>query len=105
VHKNIPRSQIFESLRHSSTYTKHKRVRHTFLRRKVNVHTSQYLWQTDLIIINKHAKQNKNYQYLLTVIDTFSKKVYVEPIKRKTGLDVTSAFANIIKKRTLNQRS
>jgi len=98
VHKNVPRSKILESLHTSSTYTKHKRVRHTFLRRKVNVHTSNYLWQADLIILNKYAKQNKNYQYLLTVIDTFSKKAYVEPIKRKTGLDVTSAFADILKK-------
>jgi len=98
IHKNVPSSQILKALQSSSTYTKHKNVRHTYSRRKVNVHTSNYLWQVDLIILNKYAKVNKNFNYLLTVIDTFSKKAYVEPIKRKTGGDVTIAFSTIIRK-------
>ncbi|ODM87099.1 putative uncharacterized transposon-derived protein F54H12.3, partial [Orchesella cincta] len=97
IHQTIPASKIKEALQTSSTYTKHKRVLHTFLRRKVNVHTSNYLWQADLIILNKYAKQNKNFKYLLTVIDVFSKKAYVAAIKNKTGLDVTDAFSTILK--------
>jgi hypothetical protein len=48
------------------------------------------------------AKQNKGYNYILTVIDTFSKFSWVIPVKNKTGDLVTSAFQNILKSRQPN---
>ena len=38
-------------------------------------------------------------KYLLTVIDIFSKFVWIVPLKRKTGQEVANAFSSILKER------
>jgi len=43
------------------------------------------------------VKFNDNYKYILSVIDVFSKFVYVIPLKSKTGTDVGSVFLSIFK--------
>src|SRR5215510_9206841 len=43
------------------------------------------------------AKFNDNYNYLLTIIDVFSKYVHLIPLKSKTGPAVTSAFLSVFK--------
>ena len=44
-------------------------------------------------------KDNNGIKYLLTVIDIFSKFVWIAPLKRKTGQDVANAFSRILKER------
>ena len=39
------------------------------------------------------------YIYLLTVIDIFSKFVWIVPLKRKTGQEVANTFSSILKER------
>ena len=45
------------------------------------------------------SKDNNGIKYLLTVIDIFSKFVWIIPLKRKTGQEVTNAFSRILKER------
>ena len=45
------------------------------------------------------SKDNNEIKYLLTVIDIFSKFVWIARLKRKTGLDVANAFSRILKGR------
>ena len=45
------------------------------------------------------SKDNNGIKYLLTVIDIFSKFVWIIPSKRKTGQEVASAFSRILKER------
>ena len=40
---------------------------------------------------------------MLTVIDIFSKFVWIVPLKRKTGQEVASAFLRILKERKPNK--
>ena len=54
-------------------------------------------WVADLIEVQTLAKQDKGYRYILMVIDAFSKHARAQPIKKKTGKDVTDAFAKILK--------
>ena len=82
-------------LQAQDTYTKNKNVRHKFKRRKIIVPHSMYLWQADLIILSNIGKINRGYKYILTVIDCFSRKAAAVPLKRKTGKDVTFAFAKV----------
>lgn len=42
-------------------------------------------FQADLCDMQALAKQNDGFKYLLMVIDVFSKKAYVQPLKNKTG--------------------
>ena len=45
------------------------------------------------------SKDNNGIKYLLTVIDIFSKFVWIIHIKRKTGQEVVNAFLRILKER------
>ena len=44
-------------------------------------------------------KDNNGIKYLLTVIDVFSKFVWIVPLKRKAGQEVADAFSRILKER------
>ena len=44
-------------------------------------------------------KDNNGIKYLLTVIDIFSKFVWIVPLKRKTGQKVANVFSRILKER------
>ena len=73
----------------------HRQARKNFKRRRVIMKGIDDLWQADLVEMNNYIKVNNGYRYLLTVIDTFSKKAWGEAIKNKTGEDVTKAMKNI----------
>ncbi|KAI8123526.1 putative uncharacterized transposon-derived protein F54H12.3 [Lucilia cuprina] len=47
--------------------------------------------------MGNYSTYNKNYRYLLTVIDTFSKFAWGAPLKTKTGPEVVQAMDNIFK--------
>ena len=51
----------------------------------------------DLVEVQSIAKQNKGFRYILVIIDEFSKYAWAQPIKKKTGKDVTEAFVKILK--------
>ena len=53
----------------------------------------------DLIDMQAFSKENNGIKYLLTVIDIFSKFVWIIPLKLKTGLEVANAFSRILKER------
>ena len=56
-------------------------------------------WATDLIDMKAFPKDNNGIKYLLTVIDVFSKFVWIVPLKRKTGQEVANTFSRILKER------
>ena len=45
------------------------------------------------------SKDNNGIKYFLTVIDIFSKFVWIVPLKRKTGQEVANAFSRILTER------
>ena len=57
------------------------------------------IWAADLIDMPAFSKDNNEIKYLLTVIDIFSKFVWIVPLKRKTGQEVVNAFSRILKER------
>lgn len=74
----------------------HKAARRNFLRRPVVLKGVDDLWQADLMDIQNLSKYNKGYNYILVVIDCFSKYAWMEPLKTKNKLDVTRAFKKIL---------
>ena len=57
------------------------------------------IWDADLIDMQTFSKDNNGLKYLLTVIDIFSKFVWIVPLKRKPGQEVANAFSRILKER------
>lgn len=76
----------------------HKQARKYYPRRHVNVKGIDDLWQADLVDMQAYATENKDFKYLLTVIDVFSKKAYVRPILNKSAKIVTEAMNDIFQK-------
>ena len=47
--------------------------------------------------MQEFSNDSNGIKYLLTVIDIFSKFVWITPLKRKTGQEVANAFSKILK--------
>lgn len=73
----------------------HRSARKNFIRRKTDMVGIADTYQIDLVEMIPHAKENRNFKYILTVIDIFSKYAWAIPIKTKTAKDVTYAMESI----------
>ena len=74
-------------------------MRHKFKTRRVIVGKIDDQWQADLVDMQKLKSFNNNINYILTIIDIFSKHAWAIPIKKKTGEEITKAFTNVFKER------
>ena len=70
----------------------HKSKRKRFRRRKVISLTPDEIWAADLCDLRRYKSVNKQYVYLLMVIDVFSKYAWVVPLRNKTGAVVANAL-------------
>jgi transposase InsO family protein len=93
----IPKSSVEEWLHSQDVYTLHKPIRHRFKTRRVIVSGIDDQWQADLVEMRNN--KDRGYNYILTVIDVFSKFAWAVPIKRKTGDEIASAFRELFKQR------
>ena len=84
-------------LAHELGYTLHKPTRRHFPTLRVLVFEPDEQWTADLVDVEQLKRQNKGVNYLLTVVDVFSKYAWVVPIKQKTGLQVVSALTALFK--------
>lgn len=76
----------------------HAPARKNFPRRKVVSLFRGDLYQGDLIDIQLHSKNNRGFKFILIVIDTYTKYVWVEALKNKSAKEVTRGMGNILKK-------
>lgn len=74
----------------------HKPARVNFSRRRVIIKGLDELFQADLVEMIPYARLNRNFKYILVVIDVFSKFVWTRAIKNKSGRDVSVAMRDIL---------
>ena len=77
----------------------HKPVKRKFNKRRVLVNGIDKIWAADLADMKKFKKYNDGVNFLLLVIDTFSKYGWIVPLKNKKGKTVAEALKNIFEKR------
>ena len=82
----------------------HKQTRNKFKRRKVITLGVDSIWAVDLLDLRRYAKVNKNYQYLLMIIDTFSKYGWVIPLRNKTAPTLAAAFERLFTQKFVPQK-
>ena len=92
---NIGMYKIRKFLHNQESYGLHKPVRRRFKRNHVVSAGKDDLWMADLIDMVKYKDWNDGYKFIMLVIDTFSKYVWLRPLKQKSGQDVAEAFKNI----------
>ena len=97
--KSVPSysAKISDFLRNYKLHSINRRiVKKVFPRRRVISRFKNDVWQADLIQYETLNYQNAGYKFILLVIDVFSKVIYVEPIKFKTGELTASAMEKIL---------
>jgi hypothetical protein len=52
----------------------------------------------DLVDLSAISRYNKNFKYLLVAINVFSRKLFIEPLKTKTGGELVQAIARVYQK-------
>ena len=73
----------------------HKPIKRHFPRRRVYVTGANKIWAADLMDMQHFSKSNDGMKYLLADIDSFSKFVFLIPLKDKSGETVSNAFGKI----------
>lgn len=88
--------QIYSEEKRRLVNELHAPARKNFTRRRVITKGIDDLWQIDLVEMRSFAKMNKNFNYILTVIDVFSKYGWAAPLKTKSGREVAATFSEIL---------
>lgn len=76
-------------------YTLHKPARRHFRRNRIKVDFIDEQWEIDLADLTSLHEDNDGYKWLLVCIDVLSKFAWVEPVRTKTGPQVTNAMKTI----------
>ena len=63
---------------------------------RVQIRGLHDLFQANLVDLKSRASSNNGYSYIRLVMNTFSKYVWAEPLKTKTGGEVARAMAKIL---------
>ena len=74
----------------------HKPARRNYPRRYVTIKGLNDLFQGDIVEMRPYAAENEGNNYLLTIIDTFTKKAWAVPMKTKTATEVAEALKSIL---------
>ena len=82
----------------------HKPIIKKFEKRKVYSQFKDNIWGVDLADMQSLRRKNKGIEYLLCVIDLYSKYAFVIPLKDKKGISILNAF-NKISNKTINHKT
>lgn len=88
---------VQQELRKIEAFSLHKNYKKRFPRRRVFVKFLNQTWTTDLADIQNIKRFNSFYTFILIVVDVFSRKAYVRPLKSKHAQQVIAAFKSIFK--------
>ena len=89
---NVKRKQVVDFLKSNDSYTLHKPPAKIKLFRRVYTKNIGYLYQIDLVDMSTYKDENDGYTFIITCIDTFSKKAWVFKLKNKTGSSIVKAL-------------
>ena len=89
-------NKLLKYLRRNKTHSLFKRKRRKFPRRRIITRYPGNIVQSDLIDMQKFSGSNSGYNYILVVIDCFSKKLWTRPLKTKQGQETADALRSIL---------
>ena len=80
-------------------YSVQKQVRHKFKTAQVRVTSIDSQFEADLSFVGNIAKENDGIQYLLFILDVFSRHLWVLPLKDKTAKSVLTGLKKVFSER------
>ena len=94
--KEVTHKKVKRYLESDDVYTLHKPVKRPKHYKRIYTKRIGYLYQADLIDVTKYGQENYGYKWMLLVIDTFSKYLWIFPMKNKRGESVTKTLTNFL---------
>lgn len=94
---NITLERVREYLKSQDSSTLHGTIPKSYLKRPVYVHSPGYLLSGDLADFKNLSEFNQDYKYLFVLIDCFSRKLWVVPLKDKRGKTVADVLHDFFK--------
>ena len=94
---NILYKDVESWLESQPVYTKYRRIKVKYPRRKVLSRGLRYQYQADLVDYSALKRDNRSFTFLLTIIDIFSRFALAIPIKSKKGPHVAAALEKAFK--------
>ncbi len=95
--KTITLSDIRSFIKKQESYQVNKQARktkHTF--RHIVAYSDGYSMQMDLLDMSTLSKWNRNYHWIINVIDVYSRKLFSRPMKTKGSTDSEEAIQSIL---------
>lgn len=99
-HKKITRKQVKNWLQAQKLYTTYFPQKIAIERNKIISWGLNFLFEADLGHLPDLKWHTSNYPWILCVIDTFSKYLFVEPLKTKQGPEVAAALSKIFSQKS-----
>ena len=85
-------------LRKNETHSLHRPKRKKFPRRRIITYYPGQIIQSDLIDMQKYSTHNNGFNYILVVIDCFSKFLWCIALKNKTALETSTGLRTLFSK-------
>lgn len=92
---DMSKNEVKKWLQSQDTYTLHRPVHKKIPRNKYILSNFNELWQADLSDMRTYSQYNDDYNYILCVIDVFSKYAYARAMKNKKSETVKTCFESI----------
>ena len=88
-------NKLLRYLRRNEIHSVHRSKRKRFPRRRIISKYPGNILQSDLIDMQKYSTKNSGFNFILVVIDCFSKKLWTRPLKSKRGDETARALRSI----------
>ena len=93
--KQISKKEIEHILSTFPTYTKYKEAKKIKIYNPFLLYYKHQQWQLDLIYISNLREWNDDISYLLVVMECFSRKIFVTPLKTKSTTETVNSFTSV----------
>ena len=93
---NLSLNKIQKWLEGEDSYTLNKEVRRKFVTNYMEIGEIDMIWEADLADLTQYSSWNDGNKYLLGCIDTFSRKLWIQPLKSKHGQSIVKALKMIL---------
>ena len=94
---NIKRKDIEDFLKKQPNYQMNQRITHR-VNKPIIAKAPNSIWCVDLIDLAKYSGHNNFFKYVMVVVDTFSRKVWLEKMRTKGALQTARALQNVCNK-------
>jgi hypothetical protein len=104
---NLTYTQVRDWLKQQESYILHQPPPKVYPHQKILMSSIDEQWDADLLSMIQFSRKNNGYKYLAVFIDIFSRYIWVEPMKTKTGGEMVQVLARIFKtgRKPLNIRT